>query len=129
MKQFILALVLVLPFTLPAMAVEKEPFTPDRFAALQKSGALILIDVHASWCSTCAKQQAILDRFAEKHPEVSLHVLQVDFDKQKEAVRNFKAPRQSTLLLYRGGEQRWFSVAETREPAIFEAILQESRKQ
>jgi len=29
----------------------------------------------------------------------------VDFDSDKEAVKRFRAPRQSTLLLYQGEEQ------------------------
>jgi len=33
-----------------------------------------------------------------------------------------RAPRQSTLLLYKGETQFWYSVAETREDVIFEAI-------
>jgi len=34
-------------------------------------------------------------------------------------VTRFAAPRQSTLILYRGEERLWFSVAETRRDAIF----------
>ena len=129
MKLFVAALLFSLPLSVTALAAEKESFTPQRFDALQKSGALVLIDVHASWCSTCAKQQAILERFEQKHPDVPLHILQLDFDKQKEWVRHFKVPRQSTLLLFKGAEQRWFSVAETREAAIFKAILDEVSSQ
>ena len=99
-----------------------EPFTEARFQALQGEGALIVVDVHADWCPTCAKQQKVLDDYQAAHPNVALHRLLVDFDKQKEWVKHFKAPRQSTLLLYRGTEQQWFSVAETRADEIFKAI-------
>lgn len=118
-------LLLIFPFTLSAIVptVEREKFTEERFEELQKSGELVLLDVYATWCPTCKKQQAILAEFREKHPETKLHVLEIDFDKQKEWVRHFKAPRQSTLFLYRGGEQLWFSVAETRKEPIFAAIL------
>jgi thioredoxin 1 len=103
-------------------APDKEDFTPERFAALQEQNALVLLDVFATWCPTCAQQQKILAEYREKHPDVPLHTLTVDFDEQKEYVRKFGAPRQSTLILYRGQERIWFSIAETRPTVIFEAL-------
>ncbi len=105
----------------PARAAT-EPFTQARFEALQADNALILVDIHANWCPTCAKQQKVLDDYEAQRPKVELHRLKVDFDDQKKWVKHFRAPRQSTLLLYRGEEQIWFSVAETRAEKVFEAI-------
>lgn len=99
-----------------------EPFTEARFQALQNDGALIMVDIHADWCPTCATQQKLLDDYQAAHPDRVLHRLLVDFDKQKEWVKHFKAPRQSTLLLYRGTQQKWFAVAETRAEEIAKAI-------
>jgi thioredoxin 1 len=101
---------------------QKESFTPERFAALQQQGALVLLDVHADWCSTCAQQQRVLAEYREHHPDVPLHILQIDFDSQKQYVRQFRAPRQSTFILYRGDERLWFSVAETDRARIFAAL-------
>src|SRR6056297_753642 len=103
-------------------AANAEAFDPARFEALQASEALVLVDVAASWCSTCAQQDALVPRYQAGRPDVALHVLRVDFDEQKEWVRHFKAPRQSTLVLYRGSERIWFSVAETREEILFEVL-------
>jgi thiol-disulfide isomerase/thioredoxin len=97
----------------------KQGFTAERFAALQQEGALILVDVFADWCSTCARQQRVLSEFREMHPDVPLHTLTVDFDSQKQYVRQFRAPRQSTFILFRGSERIWFSVAETDRDRIF----------
>jgi len=105
-----------------AAALSAEPFSAERFAALQAEEALVLVDIAADWCPTCKKQHQILARYQAERPEVDLHILQVDFDQQKEWVTHFKAPRQSTLLLYRGDQQLWFSVAETRDDRIFEAL-------
>jgi len=57
-----------------------------------------------------------------EHPDVDLNILVVDFDEDRQYVRALRAPRQSTLLLFRGEDQYWYSVAETREDVIFEAI-------
>jgi len=104
-----------------------EPFSQARFEALQKQGALVLIDVAADWCPTCAKQAKVVEGYREEKPEVPLHVLRIDFDDQKEWVQHFKAPRQSTLILYRGDEQVWFSVAET-DPAAISAAIDEAAR-
>jgi thioredoxin 1 len=117
------ALLLALLASFPVLAQEKEPFSHERFLALQAQNAVVLIDVFADWCPTCAQQQRVLAAFQETHPDVPLHILTVDFDTRKDLVTQFKAPRQSTLILYRGEEQIWFSVAETRQAVIFEELL------
>lgn len=104
-------------------ALDSEPFSDERFGALQDDGALVLVDIWATWCPTCARQREILAEFQQAHPEVDLTILEVDYDDDKDLVRRFRAPRQSTLLLFRGEEQLWFSVAETREAVIYEQLL------
>lgn len=112
------ALILLLFAFSQAHALEKEAFSQSRFEALQKVGKVVLIDVYASWCPTCAKQRAALEAYRTANPSKEFHILEVDFDKQKDAVRLFRAPRQSTLLIYKGEQQFWFSVAETRPEVI-----------
>jgi thioredoxin 1 len=114
--------VLALVLAGTAAAQQKEAFSQERFEALQAENALVLVDVWAEWCGTCARQSEIIQAFRTEHPEVPLHVLTVDFDAQKRYVRRFRAPRQSTLILFRGEEQVWFSVAETKREAIFAAV-------
>jgi thioredoxin 1 len=99
-----------------------ELFTEERFETLQGENALILVDVAASWCPTCAKQKQLIEDFRAAEPDVPLHVLRVDFDNQKQWVKHFKAPRQSTLILYKGTEKVWFAVAETRQHVLFKVI-------
>lgn len=101
-----------------AFALEKETFTEARFQALQDSGEVVLIDIYATWCSTCKRQQEILQSYRDDNPGKTFHILEVDFDDDKQWVRHFRAPRQSTLLLYAGEDQFWYSVAETRPEVI-----------
>jgi thiol-disulfide isomerase/thioredoxin len=102
----------------------REAFTEERFEALQAAGELVLVSVHADWCGTCARQSDILSAFPEKNPDTELYILVVDFDKQKDWVRHFGAPSQSTLILYRGEERVWFSVGETGEDKIYGQITE-----
>ena len=121
MKQFSL-LAFGLLLSTSVLALEAEEFNQERFQELQAQDALILVDIFATWCPTCARQHEILEKFQQEHPEVDLHILTVDYDDDRETVRHFRAPRQSTLLLYKGEDQHWFSVAETREEVIFSEI-------
>ncbi|WP_041522037.1 thioredoxin family protein [Gilvimarinus agarilyticus] len=114
--------ILVLFTSLQAHALEAESFTKERFDALQAEGAPILVDVYATWCPTCKKQREVLSAYQTQNPDTELVILEVDYDDQKEWVKHFKAPRQSTLVLFDGSEQVWFSVAETREEKIFGAL-------
>lgn len=101
------------------LAEFKQPFTEDAFRSAQANDQLILIDVYATWCPTCRRQQGALDDYFSENPDSELVVFEVDYDDQKEWVRYFEAPRQSTLVLYRGEERLWFSVAQTNKNAIF----------
>lgn len=103
-------------------SAQSTPFTEARFDSLQAVDALILVDIWAAWCPVCAMQEKALARYKEMYPDSPIHFLKVDFDSQKKWVTRFKAPRQSTLILFRGEEQLWFSVAEMREDVIFEAL-------
>lgn len=114
--------IILLAFSASVFALEKETFSHERFEALQESGAVVLIDIHADWCSTCAKQTEQLTKYQTENPDKAFHILQVDFDNQKDVVRHFRAPRQSTLLIYKGEAQLWYTVAETRYNEIAAAL-------
>ncbi|MBY6210619.1 thioredoxin family protein [Microbulbifer agarilyticus] len=123
-KQLFTLLALTFCLVSTANAANKEPFTEERFNELRAAGEVVLVDVFADWCPTCAKQQKVLQEYRENNPDKKFHVLIVDFDADKEWVRHFRAPRQSTLVLFAGDKQTWFSVAETRMDVIADKIDQ-----
>jgi thioredoxin 1 len=100
------------------VSADKHPFTEELYQQYQKNNEVFLVDVFATWCPTCKKQSAIIDQYFNENPNSKIKILVVDFDQQKEWVSHFRAPRQSTLLLYKGEQQLWFSVAETRKEKI-----------
>jgi thioredoxin 1 len=65
MKSVLLLITLLLA-SAPAAA---EPFTEAAFREAQQQNALILVDVHASWCPTCARQGDVLDAWFEARHE------------------------------------------------------------
>ncbi len=64
-----------LTLSVPAWGLESEPFSNERFAELQADGELVLIDIFAPWCPTCARQHEVLKAYRAAHPDVDLHIL------------------------------------------------------
>jgi thioredoxin 1 len=110
MKNSALALALSLPLIIApfaARAAEAAPYTPEAFAAAQKDGDSILVEITASWCPTCKAQKPILSQLEGDSRFKNLKVFDVDFDSQKSVVRQFGATMQSTLVA--GARSRSFS--------------------
>jgi thiol:disulfide interchange protein len=106
----------------PAHAVPSEPYSTERLAALQAEGRTVLVDVHAPWCPTCRRQGEILTAALAEPEFKHIAVLTLDWDDQRDEARAHGAPRQSTLLLFRGGTKLGMQVAET-DPAKIRAFL------
>lgn len=102
----------------PAYGTAQRPFDQRAFKAAQDSGKPVLIEIHADWCPTCKAQLPILDKISNEQKFVNVVRFRVDFDDQKDLVRQFKARAQSTLVLYRGKSEVARSVGETDEARI-----------
>jgi len=105
-----------------AFAAEEKPFTRQAFLAAQNDGKSILVEIHASWCPTCAAQKPILGKLFADPKFKSLAVFRVDFDSQKDEVRNFKARIQSTLITFKGNEEIARSVGDTNAESIADLL-------
>src|ERR1700674_550751 len=101
-----------------AFAAEEQPFTRSAFEAAQNAGKSILIEIHASWCPTCRAQKPILSKLMLDPRYKEIAVFRVDFDSQKAEVRNFKARFQSTLITFKGTEERARSAGDTNPDSI-----------
>jgi thiol-disulfide isomerase/thioredoxin len=103
-------------------AAEEQPFTRQAFQAAQSEGKSILVEIHASWCPTCQAQKPILSKLFADPKFKKLVVFRVDFDSQKDEVRNFKARIQSTLITYKGKEEVARSVGDTNPDSIADLL-------
>ena len=106
----------------PALAAEKLAFDAGAFAAAQKAGRAILVEVSAPWCPTCQAQKPILDGLYSKPELKGLVVFEVDFDSRKDVLRALNVRQQSTLIVFRGATEMGRSVGDTN-PASIAALL------
>lgn len=112
------AALLATPLISAAWAAAESPFSNDAFKAAQAAGRPVLVRVHATWCPTCKAQEPILSELAAQPKFKDLAVFRVDFDSQKDAVKQFKAQTQSTLIVFKGTKEIGRSVGDTQRASI-----------
>lgn len=120
-----MAFALITLMGLPASAGERVPFTAESLAAAQNEGKSIIVDVHASWCSTCKAQKAALTELGTLPDYKGVVVFEIDFDKQKDAWKALGVQTRSTLIAFKGTKETGRLVADTKKESI-EALVKGS---
>jgi len=116
MLKIIRAVFLLLIFT--SAHAGEEAFTQSAFDRLQKGGQPILVFIYAAWCPTCRTQEPIVSKLLKQDEFKSITPLRVDFDRQKNVVKEFKAIMQSTLIVFKNGKEAGRSTGDTSEAGI-----------
>ena len=106
-----------------ARAAERAAFTEAAFQAAQAAGRPILIEVTAPWCPTCRAQKPHVDAVAADPRMREAVLLSVDFDSQKDALRLLSVRSQSTLIAFRGTQERGRATGVTDGAAIRELLF------
>lgn len=113
------ALMVTLP--LPTWAAPR-PYAPGLAEAAMQRGERIVLMFSADWCSTCRRQERIINalRAADPRIDAELTVIRVDWDQYGDGdlARRFAVPRRSTLIALRGERELDRIVAGTGEGAI-----------
>jgi len=104
-----LALALAFGWTataLPAAAAERAGFSDAAFDAARAAGRPVIVEVTAPWCPTCRAQRPHVDAALAAPDLAGALLLTVDFDSQKDALRRLAVRSQSTLIAFKGAEER-----------------------
>ena len=98
----------------------RQPFDAKAFEQAQAAGKTILVDVFASWCPVCKKQQPIIGRLEKDKP--ALVVYEVNFDRDKDVLKRFGVQSQSTLIVFKGSKEVGRSTGDS-DPARIQALI------
>lgn len=101
----------------PAQALEIEAYRPERFAQLQQSQASVALHFHADWCPTCRAQQKVFNGW-QGDPSVPGTLLVVDYDKARDLRRQMNVRSQSTVISFKGKEEKARLAGETEAGAL-----------
>ncbi len=106
----------------PAVAAGPT-FDKAGFAAAQAAGKQIVLTVHADWCPTCTRQKPILSRLLAEPGFKDIAYFSIDFDAEKELVREFGVRQQSTIIVFNGKLERMRSTGATAEADLKAMLL------
>ena len=112
---------------LPTLAqAYADDYTPGAVKAALANGDTVFLDFKASWCTTCAAQERVIQSLVEQNPvyDEQITFFNVDWDQYARAdlTQSLKIPRRSTLVVLKGSEELGRIVAETSESAIKELM-------
>ena len=105
-----------------AQAASFVEYTPGLIDTALEDGKTVFVDFAAKWCTTCARQERVINALRDANPayDQSMLFVQVDWDTYKNhdvaVFRNI--PRRSTLILLRGEDELGRIVAGTAEGEI-----------
>ncbi len=113
------AVSLAMPLGARAAAIDYAPgIVEQRLAA----GETVFLDFKASWCSTCAAQERVINALMQENPDYARRVtfVNVDWDKyQGDALtKRLNIPRRSTLVVLKGDQELGRIVAGTGRAEI-----------
>jgi thioredoxin 1 len=109
-------------FLLPPLDVlAREPFDAKAFEQAQAAGKTVLIDVYASWCPVCKKQQPTIARLEKEKPE--LIVYEVNFDNDKNVLKKMGVQAQATLIVFKGAKEVGRSTGDS-DPGRIQALVE-----
>lgn len=73
------------------------------FEAANKSGKIVLLGFHTNWCPICTRQYETMKKIAESDKNVA--IMNVDFDGDKAANKQYGVNAQSTLIVFHNGKE------------------------
>ena len=112
---------------LPALAplgAQAAPldYTPGLVEERLAAGETVFLDFMASWCSTCAAQEQVLDALKAANPayEAAVTFINVDWDQYGDdpLTLRLNIPRRSTLVVLKGEDELGRIVAGTATAEI-----------
>ena len=115
-------IVLFLFVCLPANAVEKKTnFSIEIFEKAKASGKTVVINSYEVWCGTCSKQTKILNQAEEKFKDIIF--LSYEQSKNKDIAEQLNIKFWTTILVFKGNEEKARIVGQTNKDEIYKAIL------
>ncbi len=106
---------------LPAFAAARA-YVPGLVKSELAAGKTVFLDFKASWCTTCAAQERVINALKTENPayERAISFIDVDWDRYASdpLTRSLNIPRRSTLVALKGDKELGRIVAGTSRKDI-----------
>ena len=118
----IIILFLFCIFSTTSIAVEKKTnFTKEIFTQAKADGKTIVINSYEKWCGTCSKQVKILSEAEKKFSNILF--LSYEQSKNEDIAELLNIKFWTTILVFKGNEEKSRIIGKTNKDEIFQAIL------
>lgn len=88
-------------------------YTAAAFNAAVAARQPVAVVFHADWCPTCRAQAPVLKELAESAELKAVTLFVADFDTEKGLRQTLKVARQSTVVVFRNGQEVLRSTGQT----------------
>lgn len=107
MRKIFLALTALFVLTASPAIAGKEfaPYDKAKLEAAIKSGAPVVVHVHAEWCPICRRQVMVLNELFNDPAIAKIEGVRVNYDKDRDFVSGYKVKRQANILVFKGGKE------------------------
>lgn len=103
------------------LALDIQAFSAAALAQSQQAGKPVAVHFHADWCPTCKLQEKSLAQL-KAEPGLDITVLVADYDKEKDLKKLMKVRTQSTLVVFRGSDEKARLAGDTSADKIRTAL-------
>ena len=115
-------IVLFLFICLSASAIEKKTnFSIKIFEKAKASGKTVVVNSYEVWCGTCSKQTKILNQAEIKFKDIIF--LSYEQSKNKDIAKQLNIKFWTTILVFKGNEEKARIIGQTNKDEIYKAIL------
>lgn len=105
-----------------ALAGDFVDYKPGVIESALEDGKTVFVDYSATWCSTCKRQERVINALRAEDPayDAAMTFVKVDWDtyKNHEITVFREIPRRSTLIVLRGDDELGRLVAGTSKSQI-----------
>ncbi|MBI1220864.1 MAG: twin-arginine translocation signal domain-containing protein [Rhodobacteraceae bacterium] len=113
-----------------AQAAAPVPYKPGLVQDQLAKGQTVLVDFHATWCSTCAAQKRVMDKLRAANPayDKAISFVVVDWDTYRDDAftKGLKVTDRATLIVLKGdkelGRLNW-ETGEAKIKALMDTAL------
>jgi thiol-disulfide isomerase/thioredoxin len=99
-------------------AAEWRPFDNSALKDAQAAGKTVVIDFHATWCPTCAKQKPVLEKLIGESEFKNVAAFVADYDNSSELKKQMKITKQSTIVVLKGEREVARATGVTKEAEL-----------
>jgi|LakMenEpi03Aug12_release.lakeMendotaPanAssembly.Ray.scaffolds.fasta_scaffold687609_2 thiol-disulfide isomerase/thioredoxin len=105
-----------------AQALDVKLFSAELLANAQKADKPVAVHFHADWCPTCRKQATALERLKADKSLDTVTVLIANYDAERDLRRSMQIRTQSTLVVFKGTNERARLAGESDETKLATAL-------